>query len=58
MGANVEWPQANHLAAEGDHRAGVGPMKAGDQMELVVLPAPFGPIRATVSFSLTEKLKS
>src|SRR5580693_5042783 len=28
------------------------------RLKLVVLPAPFGPISATVSFSATEKLKS
>src|SRR5215469_10874522 len=28
------------------------------RLKLVVLPAPFGPIRATVSPSLTEKLRS
>jgi len=33
-------------------------VKAGDEMELVVLPAPFGPINANVSFSCTVKLTS
>src|SRR5262249_29096594 len=53
--ADAVGPQAGDVAAIQKGATGIGWLEAGDQVEQVDLPAPFGPMMPTISPSFTSK---